>query len=95
MVSTESSLLPRSGSSSTPVVVAVLVMLGGGLGSMLTVIVYWAEPAASISPRVHSGTALGSSAQPVVDTSVTPAGRLSVTVTPVASDGPRLSTVIV
>ena len=38
---------------------------------------------------------VGSSVHPVVDTKVTPDGRVSVTITPVASEGPLLRTVTV
>ena len=53
------------------------------------------EITTTIVPRLNVGTPFGSSAHPVVETKLTPAGRVSVTWTFSASEGPLLLTVTV
>ena len=60
-----------------------------------TVIVNRAKAPAAISPSEQVGAPLGSSAQPLVETRVTPAGSVSVTTTFCAVSGPLLDTSIV
>ena len=72
---------------------AVLEIDDGGAGAMATSTETTAVPPAIRSPTVQIGIPAGSSAQPAVATNDVAAGRLSVTTTPVASDGPRFRTV--
>ena len=60
--------------------------------STVTTIVYCAELPDAISPKLHVGTPLTSSEQPLVETKVTPAGSASVTWTFSAVCGPALPT---
>lgn len=82
--------LPALGSVASEVTVAVLVMVPEEAGSTATVTVYAAIAPAAIFPRLQVGTPFGSSAQPLLETNVTPAGRVSVTTTFCASEGPLL-----
>ncbi len=74
---------------------AEFVMVPVVLEFTVTMMVYDFEPPAVIVPRVQVGTPFGSSAHPVVDTKVTPAGSVSDTWTFCALPGPRLLTVTV
>ena len=88
-------LLLVSGSVVVEITVAMLVKVPLVLEPTDTVMVYEAELPTAMVPSVQVGTPLGSSAQPAVETNVTPAGNVSLTTTPVASESPALLTVIV
>src|SRR5438309_1240726 len=82
-------LLAAFGSASLPSTVAVLVMVPAFAGAVaLMVIVALAPEASEAALQVTVPEAL---VQPeLADTKVTPAGRVSVTTTPVAALGPLL-----
>jgi hypothetical protein len=85
------------GSLSAAVTLALLVMVPPEVGAV-TVMVTVADPALAIVPRLHVTVPLACVHVPwvgVADTNVTPAGSVSVRVTPVAVLGPALLTVTV
>ncbi len=82
-----------SGSMVEAATSALLTIVAEPSRSTVTVIVYCVDAPAAIVPSVQVGTPLGSSAQPAVTGSVVPAGRVSVTTTFWASEGPLLVTV--
>ena len=85
-----------SSSSVLELTLAVFVIVPERPRSTVTSIVYDAEPPLGMVPKVQVGTPVGSSTiQPVVDTKVTSAGRVSVTTTSCAGSGPQLVTVTV
>lgn len=89
-------LLPATGSVSLPVTVAVLEIGPVVPESTVTVTVTVAVPPLTILPSVPVIVPAALVAVPwldVAETKVTPAGKTSVTVTPVASLGPMLVTV--
>ena len=97
MVSTLSVLLEGSGSDVVEAIVAVLVSEAGWFGAVTTTMRVVDDPAAH-DARVQATETLPVllQVQPPLDaltlTKVTPAGRVSVTVTFTASEGPLLAT---
>jgi hypothetical protein len=85
------------GSASVAVTLAVLVIVPPALGA-ITEIVTVADPPLAIVPRLHVTVPLACVHVPwvaVADTKVTPAGNVSVKVTPLAPLGPALLTLTV
>src|ERR1700716_3476197 len=91
-VAADDVLLPGVGSASLPVMVAVLVMGPAVAGAVALIVIVALAPDAS-EPTVQT-TVLPVTVQvpwvEVAVTEVTPAGRVSVTVAPVAGSGPLL-----
>ena len=95
VVSSEAVLLAGLGSGSLPEMVAKLVMLPGDEGAV-TRMVRVAEAHLARLPMFQVTVLVVLEAAPadgVADWKVTPGGRVSVTLTPVALRGPRLVTV--
>lgn len=80
------------GSPVSEVTVAELVSVPLVTVSTMTSIVNCFDAPLAIEPSSQVGTPLGSLPQPDVDTSVTPAGSVSVTTTFLASAGPAFET---
>src|SRR5882762_9735860 len=87
VVVAEAVLLAVFGSASLPATVAVLVIEPVVAGVVTLMVIVALAPAARL-PTVQV-TVPAEFVQPeLADTKVTPAGRVSVTITPVAADGP-------
>ena len=93
VVSSVASLFPLSGSSSLAVTLASLLIVPVAV-VVITISMVALAPSAKL-PRSQVTTPLAWVQGAVADTKVTPAGRVSVRVTPVASTGPLLVTVTV
>ena len=97
MVSTLSSLLLRSGSGVVPLMLATLSRVAGWFGAVTTMVMVVVEPALQVArSQVTEMLALLLQLQPpllgLTETKVTPVGRVSVTLTFCAFDGPLLVT---
>ena len=88
-------LFPATGSVSELLAETVVEIFAFIPLSTVTLIVKLASLPDAMFPSVHVGLPLGSSAHPLVETNVTPAGSVTVATVLVAALGPRLSTVAV
>src|SRR5439155_1705128 len=95
VVLADAELLAAFGSDSLPVTVAVLVTVPAAAGAVALIVKVALAPDAS-EPATLQVTVPGLLVQPALaDTKVTPVGRVSLTVTPVAGSGPLLLAVTV